>query len=263
MDTLQKLAGVQQIGESIPSSRPAAFPDPPPIPEDDPHSLAHKGSRVSLPLNRQASRKSINSASALEKPSRENIHGDAPAAPIRASADTGHSGASEDDFPWGPSHPCFPHPNPHCSPDSEEHRQTRVIRVRRDWFNSGDLYPQYANLYPEILDPLVLDSDFRFLITNINNRIERAANPYTARAWLDAAMGVVTGFVWDDMGLTGVKHGVKGLEQFIDRWNAQKAGEGHDVRLVQLRKTGFMALDFVIPDPGIDAPPQGVPSETG
>ena len=62
---------------------------------------------------------------------------------------------------------------------------------------------------------------------------------------------MVTGYIWDDLGLTGSKKGVKGLEAFIDKWNAQKEQEGKEIRLVQLRRTGFMAMDFVVPDPGI------------
>ncbi|KAF2484570.1 Golgin subfamily A member 7/ERF4 family-domain-containing protein [Neohortaea acidophila] len=163
----------------------------------------------------------------------------------------------DEGFEWGPSHPCFPHPNPHCAADSAEAKATRVIRVRRDWLQAGDLYPQYANLYPEILDPLVTDEDFRFLVSNVNARLKAAFDPFTSRAWADTLLGVVTGFVWDDLGFTGAKTGIKGLEAFIDKWNADKRREGKDVRVVQLRRTGFMAMDFVIPDPGIDVVDDG------
>jgi len=256
MDTLHRLAGVQEVKDSAPSSRPAGFPEPPPIPDDEPQ-LNHRASRASLPLNRQPSHKSFRSArSAHKNRSTENVAVPDHSVPgtARPSEETAHSAdeSESDEFPWGPTHPCFPHPNPHCSPDSEEYRATRVIRVRRDWLSSGDLYPQYANLYPEILDPVVSESDFRFLITNLNTRLEKAFNPFATRAWIDAALGVATGFIWDDMGFTGAKSGMKGIEQFLDKWNAQKAAKNQEVRLVQLRRTGFMALDFVIPDPGID-----------
>ena len=62
----------------------------------------------------------------------------------------------------------------------------------------------------------------------------------------------MTGYIYDDLGLTKSKQGVKALEAFIEEWNAQKEREGKEVRVVQLRRTGFMALDFVVPDPGID-----------
>jgi len=129
---------------------------------------------------------------------------------------------------------------------------TRVIRVRRDWLQGGDLYPQYANLYPEILDPLIMDADFRFLISNINSRLKATYDPFATRAWVDSVMGVLTGYLWDDCGLAGSKKAIRELERFVDQWNKQKETEGQEVRLVQPRMTGFMSLDFVVPDPGID-----------
>ncbi|CAK3939168.1 Hypothetical predicted protein [Lecanosticta acicola] len=175
-------------------------------------------------------------------------------AALRPSAETGVSHASIDDeeFSWGPSHPCFPHPNPHCSPKSVEFEATRVIRVKRDWLAAGDLYPQYANLYPEILEPLVSDSEFRLVIANINSMLKRTHSPYTSRAWIDSLLGAFTGYVWEDLGWTGAKKGEEELEQFIDNWNAEREKEGRDVRIVQPKRTGFISLDFVVPDPGID-----------
>ena len=117
---------------------------------------------------------------------------------------------------------------------------------------AGDLYPQYANLYPEILDPLVSDEDFRFLISNINARLKETFDPYTTRAAVDAVLGAVTGYVWETLGLSGAKKGMKALELFVDKWNQERARQEKEVRVVQLRRTGFMAVDFVIPDPGID-----------
>ena len=272
MDTLHKLAGVTETGNTN-EQAPQPIPEPPPIPQDsepdnnDTHSLSHRASRVSLPLNRRASHKSFRSSRR-----EQTLHGEADAPPVpsqprtsrpssrhgRSSHESARSGAtgSEDEYAWGPNHPCFPHPNPHCAPGSDEAKSTRVIRVRRDWLQAGDLYPQYANLYPEILDPHVSDEEFRFLVSNINARVKTAFDPYTARAWVDSALGVVTGFVWDDLGLTGSKRSVKALEAFVEKWNAEKKAKGKEVRLVQLRRTGFMALDFVVPDPGIDAVPE-------
>lgn len=252
METFARVTGHQEIGETAPS-RPANFPEPPPIPETE-QTLSHRASRASLPLNRQRSHRSIRS-SRTNRTNRanENVAVSEPAASsVRRSNQSGVSDGSEDDFEWGPDHPCFPHPNPHCSPDSEEAARTRTIKVRRDWMATSDTYPAYANLYPEILDPAVSESDFRFLISNINAKIEQAFNPFTFRAFFDSLLGVLTGFIWDDFGLSGSKTGQKSLERFVDNWNAQKAKEGLDVKLVQPRKTGFTVLDFIIPDPGID-----------
>ncbi|EMC97359.1 hypothetical protein BAUCODRAFT_40197, partial [Baudoinia panamericana UAMH 10762] len=154
-----------------------------------------------------------------------------------------------EDYAWGPSHPCFPHPNPHCAPDSEEFRTTRVVRVKRDWLASGDLYPQYANMYPEILDPLVSDSEFRFLIANLNARLKAAFDPFSTRAWVDAVVSALTGFLWEDAGMTGVKSRIKSMERWLDDWNREREAEGREVKIVQVRRTGFMSLDFIVPDP--------------
>ncbi|KAI6954394.1 hypothetical protein D0867_13340 [Hortaea werneckii] len=175
----------------------------------------------------------------------------------RNSHSTAQTGTTTEDFVWGPTHPCFPHPNPHCSPSSPERLTTRVIRVRRDWLVAGDLYPQFANLYPEILDPLVSDADFRFLISNLNLRLREAFDPFSFRAWVDGFLGLVTGWLWEDLGFTGAKRGVKGLEGFVEEWNRGIREQGREVWVVQPRRTGFMALDFVIPDPGIDGDGEG------
>jgi hypothetical protein len=161
-------------------------------------------------------------------------------------------GDGESDFEWGPQHPCFPHPNPHCAPDTAEADATRVIRIKRDYLIAGDLFPQFANLYPEILDPLVTDSEFRELVVAVNAVMQHAFSPYTARAWVDAILGVVTGYAWDDLGFTGAKRGEKELESLVDWWNQGRDKEGREVQLVQPRRTGYMSLDFVVPDPGID-----------
>lgn len=294
METLHKLAGVQQVSDSgaerpipVSSAHGQNIPPPPPIPQDEPGEVdtrsQHSGAKsASLPLNRRPSHRSFRShrsqrskhsiasrnqshdANAIvseyppsPRPAQQTDHLGPQSAIPRVSGETGATGVEEDEddeFTWGPSHPCFPHPNPHCAPDSAEYAATRVIRVKRDWLAAGDLYPQYANLYPEILDPLVSDGDFRDLIASINAILQRTLSPYTSRAWIDSLLGAATGYVWDDLGLTGAKKGEKELEMFITKWNQDKERSGYEVKLIQLRRTGFMSLDFVIPDPGIDVP---------
>nr|POE65072.1 ras modification protein erf4 [Quercus suber] len=171
----------------------------------------------------------------------------------RSSSTASPSPDGDEEFVWGPTHPCFPHPNPHCALDSAEALDTRVIRVKRDWLAAGDLYPQYANLYPEILDPLVSDEEFRFVIATLNAQLKGVFDPYSARARFDAVLGVLTGFVWDDVGLAGTKAGMRGVERFLAEWNAERAKQGRAVRVVLVRTTGFMSLDFVVPQSaGVD-----------
>ncbi|KAI5365228.1 Putative Golgin subfamily A member 7/ERF4 protein [Septoria linicola] len=240
------------------------------------HSRASKSrnaSRTSLGLREGGD---VPPTPKLNKNPERNLYGDLAAQPVqpRSSAPSVHSsrharrnteevaggddgesmveGEEDSDFEWGPQHPCFPHPNPHCMPKSREAQETRVIRVKRDYLVAGDLYPQYANLYPEILDPLVSDEEFRDLIQQVNSILLRAFSPYTSRAWIDAILGAATGYFWDDLGFTGAKGGEKELERYVERWNTEREKEGREVKLITPRTTGFMSLDFVVPDPGID-----------
>ncbi|KAF2446417.1 hypothetical protein P171DRAFT_357496, partial [Karstenula rhodostoma CBS 690.94] len=161
-------------------------------------------------------------------------------------ADADQDDASE--FPWGPSHPCFPHTNPHVPLTSPLYHTTRIIRIKRDWMVKGDLAPTYANLYPEILDPLISEDDFRKIVQRINDSLVDAFDPFTFRAWLDAVMGVATFWLWDDAGLTNAKRKLAELDDWIETWN-RNHGEGEGVRIIPLRRTGYLTLDIQIPDP--------------
>jgi hypothetical protein len=142
---------------------------------------------------------------------------------------------------WGPKHPCFPHPNPHVPLDSPLYNTTRIIRVARDWMQKGDLAPTFQNLYPEVLDPLIREDDFRALVKHINETLIDAFNPLTFRAALDAVMGVATLWLWDDIGLTKVKRKLAELERWIEKWN-RDYGEREGVKIIALRRTGYMTV---------------------
>lgn len=150
-------------------------------------------------------------------------------------------GDDASEFAWGPSHPCFPHPNPHVPLNTELYDSTRIIRIKRDWMVKGDLAPTFANLYPEILDPLIGEEDFRKIIQRINNTLVEAFDPFSFRAWLDSIMGVATFWLWDDAGLTKVKRKLAELESWIDSWNRQY-GEKEGVRIIPLRRTGYLTV---------------------
>ncbi|KDN68375.1 putative conserved hypothetical protein [Colletotrichum sublineola] len=177
---------------------------------------------------------------------------------------------------WGPQHPCFPHLNPHVPLDSPEYRNTRIIRVRRDWLVEGDLAPTFSNLYPEILDPAGLsEQEFRRIIDKLNGELIPIFSPYSWRNIVDGVLGLLTGWLWDDLGFTGVKARLDRLERWIDQWNTEmeKTVGNEDgsmaPRIISLRKTGYMTLDIQIPDPEIAPAPstpggsrtEGLPTE--
>lgn len=155
-------------------------------------------------------------------------------------------GDDASEFPWGPSHPCFPHPNPHVPLNSELYDTTKIIRIKRDWMVKGDLAPTFANLYPEILDPLVAEDDFRELIKKINDSLVAAFDPFTFRAWLDSVLGVATFWLWDDVGMSGVKRQLNELESWIERWN-REVGEKEAVKIIPLRRTGYLTVGHCAP----------------
>ena len=214
-------------------------------------------SRISLPLSRQ---RSFSMTSRSRADSRPHISG----LPYNVEGDGMNEGPEEgvgEDPEWGPAHACFPHPNPHVPLASSLYQNTRIIRVKRDWMVVGDLAPTFSNVYPEILDPLIKEDNFRSLIDHVNMELIRIFDPWRARAWLDAGMGYATGWLWDDLGLTGAKKELAKLESWLVRWNKDVA-EPEGCRVVPLRRTAYLCLDIQIPDPQI-TPELPEPSEAG
>ena len=165
--------------------------------------------------------------------------------------------STKSDLPWNPTHPCYPHPNPHIPLASPLHSTTRIIRIPRDWLIAGDLAPTFSNTYPEILEPWVSEADFRTLIKDINDRLIAAFSPYSWRAWADVLFGAATGWIWEDLGFAAVKSQVRRVEQAIEDWNGrrrktlEKDEEGELVRAIPLNKTGYLCLDIQIPNPHV------------
>lgn len=232
---------------------PSKFPDPPPIPDSEhdleaSHSIRSRPSRSSLPPNRQSSRRTLNEPGSPSSPQLHR-HLSSNSAVSRVSGEF-----VEEGIPWGPQHPCFPHPNPHVSLDSPECTATRVIRVQRDWLISGDLYPAFQNLYPEILAGYVSEPEFRSIIDTTNRLLHEAFDPWTTSNWIDAILGIATGFLWDNTGLTSTKRRVARLEKWLDGWNIEAQRLGKNVVIIGPRRTGFLSLDIQIPDPLLHEP---------
>ncbi|OGM42594.1 hypothetical protein ABOM_009609 [Aspergillus bombycis] len=172
-----------------------------------------------------------------------------------------HPGGEADvaeELAWGPAHPCYPHINPHVSVRSREYHTTRIIRIRRDWMVRGDLAPTFSNLYPEILDPLLPEQEFRRIIATVNDKLVKAFDPFSLRNWIDGALALLTGWIWEDIGVTGVKNQLKQIEDWVENWN-HEVGAKDGVYIWSLRRTGYMSLDIQIPDPKVGI----IPSEHG
>lgn len=165
-----------------------------------------------------------------------------------------------DDDEWGPQHPCFPHLNPHVPVDSPEYVNTRIIRIKRDWLLEGDLAPTFSNMYPEILDPAGLSEvEFRRVIDKLNSELVPVFNPYNPRNIVDGILGLVTGWLWEDFGLTGAKARLARLERWLERWNKEmeKTAGGDDnivpPKIVPLRQTAYMTVSAALACPSTES----------
>ena len=122
---------------------------------------------------------------------------------------------------------------------------------------AGDLAPTYSNTYPEILEPWISEQDFRILIRGVNERLMATFSPFGWRAWVDLILGLLTGWIWEDMGFAGVKKGCRDVENFLEQWNGErgvgmeKDEDGDLVRAIPLRRTGYLSIDIQIPDPRV------------
>jgi hypothetical protein len=105
----------------------------------------------------------------------------------------------------------------------------------------GDLAPTYTNLYPEVLDPLITEEEFRRIITTVNETTKEAFNPYGSRAMFDTVMGVATFWLWEDLGFAGVKKKLSDLERWIEIWN-RDYGSKEGVSILPLRRTAYMSV---------------------
>jgi hypothetical protein len=167
--------------------------------------------------------------------------------PISSSASSIHGSAHDvvppgEDAEWGPSHPCYPHLNPHVPISSPLYQTTRIIRIRRDWMIEGDLAPTFSGLYPEILaDAGLGEGEFRRVVEDVNSQLIPTFNPYNWRNILDAVLGLVTGWIWDDLGWTYAKSKLKKVEESLERWNREIEKQG-SAKFVPLRRSGYLTV---------------------
>jgi hypothetical protein len=63
-------------------------------------------------------------------------------------------------------------------------------------------------------------------------------------------VGILTGWIWDDLGANSTKSQLIKLEKWLESWN-QDVGASEGVKIWPLRSTGYMSLDIQIPDPKV------------
>ncbi|KAK6542459.1 hypothetical protein TWF694_006413 [Orbilia ellipsospora] len=196
--------------------------------------------------------------------------------PVSPSRDGASSMHSESSTSWDPTHPCYPHVNPHVPPNSPLAESTKIIRIPRDFMIHGDTSPAFSNTYPKILEPYLGEDRFRRIIKTINAELYEAFNPWNWRNWVDASMGVLTLWFAEDIFGTETKRRLKKIETFLEQQNREmedllerlrkgeivdeERGETRDgedgpapisglAKLIPLRRTGYMNLDIQIPNP--------------
>jgi hypothetical protein len=161
--------------------------------------------------------------------------------PDTRHGDDGSVADDESTLEWGPSHPCFPHMNPHVPLSSPLYGSTRIIRIQRDWMMAGDMAPTFANVYPEILDNVLPEDEFRRLVRHVNEVVMDAHNPFGWRAWVDTLLGIATFWLWDDLGFTGIKSKLRQLETWLTGWN-REVGSKEGVQIIPLRRTAYLTV---------------------
>jgi hypothetical protein len=108
---------------------------------------------------------------------------------------------------------------------------------------NGDLAPTFSYLYPELLAGGGLEEgEFRRMVEQVNNRLIAAWSPWKARNVVDALLGVLTGWVWEDVGATKIKKEVRDVEKLLEDWNREAERRGVGARWVGLGRSGFLTV---------------------
>ncbi|KAI5806461.1 Golgin subfamily A member 7/ERF4 family-domain-containing protein [Peziza echinospora] len=167
--------------------------------------------------------------------------------PLHLDGGGGDGDVEDDDDGWDHFHPCFPHPNPHVPIDSPLAATTRIIRIPRNYMMYGDNAPAYSIIYPDLLKAYMTEEEFRQIIDTVNEMLRKAFDPWNPWNWVDAVVGVLTLWMWEEVWPTYVKRRLREVERVLEEWNERLAGDG--VKVVALRRTGYINLDIQIPDP--------------
>jgi len=170
--------------------------------------------------------------------------------PAMASEGALPEGTAEEEsmMEWGPMHPCYPHLNPHVVESDPKYVTTRIVRVPRDWMVKGDLAVTFANVYPEVLDGLVTEEEFRDVLRHINEEMMAAFDPFSWHSFVDTVLGIATFWLYDWTGLSFHKRKLKALDAWIARWN-HDVGAKNDVEIISLLRSSYMSVCDIVRSP--------------
>jgi len=146
----------------------------------------------------------------------------------------------EEEDDWNHEHPCFPHPNPHVPLDSPLFQSTRIIRIPRDYMINGDNTPAFSIVYPGILEPYVMEEQFRKIVDTVNEKLRLAFDPWNKWNWVDAVCGLVTLWFWEEICPTYVKRRLREVEGILEGWNVVLEEQG--AKLIPLRRSGYITV---------------------
>lgn len=146
----------------------------------------------------------------------------------------------EEEDDWNHEHPCFPHPNPHVPLDSPLCQSTRIIRIPRDYMINGDNTPAFSIVYPVILEPYVKEEQFRKIVDMVNEKLRLAFDPWNKWNWVDAACGLATLWIWEEICPTYVKRRLREVEKILEEWNVTLKEQ--EARLIPLRRSGYITV---------------------
>lgn len=109
---------------------------------------------------------------------------------------------------------------------------------------AGDLAPAYSNIFPEILEPHVSEEQFRGVVARVNGELREAYDPWNWWNWMDAVLGLLTLWMWEEVVETHCKRVLRRVEGFLEERNREMEKGGQMAVFVPLRRTGYLNVSF-------------------
>jgi hypothetical protein len=111
---------------------------------------------------------------------------------------------------------------------------------------SGDISPAFSNIYPEILEDRLSEECFRDVVRRVNSELYKAHSPWGFANILEGLVGMLTLWLYEDVISTTAKRRIDALDRYIDKANAELNEEGLGVKIIPLRRTGYLNVSFLL-----------------